>query len=142
MIKLEQLSQTTSTRDLGEFTINSNAIRFTDPCYDNDTWCKGSLPALNGKWQAKLGFFRNEMDARDYLLQIDKYTFIKDFNEKFKNDGSAIDNFTDLVWEARDHSKHSDNFQKIQKLFELIELIEDVSIKSTFIEMATYSITR
>lgn len=32
MSKLEQLNQTISTRNLGEFTINSNAIRFTDPC--------------------------------------------------------------------------------------------------------------
>jgi len=63
-IALKQASVTTSVRDLGEFTVKSNAIRFSDPCYNNDTWCKGSMPALNGQWQAKLGFFRDSYDEK------------------------------------------------------------------------------
>lgn len=63
-VSIDVASPTRSTRDLGQFAINSGAIRFTDPCYNNDTWCKGSLPAVNGQWQAKLGFFRDDYDEK------------------------------------------------------------------------------
>lgn len=64
LIALKQTTITTSVRDLGEFTVKSDAIRFTDPCYGNDTWCKGSMPAVNGQWQARLGFFRDDYDEK------------------------------------------------------------------------------
>lgn len=67
LIALKQATATTSIRDLGEFTVKSDAIRFTDPCYGNDTWCKGSLPAVNGQWQAKLGFFRDSYDEKSLV---------------------------------------------------------------------------
>lgn len=63
-------SPTRSVRDLGEFTVKSGAIRFTDPCYDNDTWCKGSMPAANGQYQARIGFFRDSYDEGDLLELI------------------------------------------------------------------------
>lgn len=62
LISIEQTSKTQAIRELGEFTVNSGAIRFTDPCYNNDTWCKGSMPAVNGQYQAKIGFFRDSYD--------------------------------------------------------------------------------
>lgn len=64
LISLKQAMITTGLRDLGEFTVKSNAIRFSDPCYNNDTWCKGTMPAVNGKWQARLGFFRDSYDEK------------------------------------------------------------------------------
>lgn len=67
LIALKQTTITTSVRDLGEFTVKSDAIRFTDPCYGNDTWCKGSMPAVNGQWQARIGFFRDREDENDIL---------------------------------------------------------------------------
>ncbi len=36
---------------LGSFVVGSDAIKASDPCYD-DTWCAGHFDALNGKWEA------------------------------------------------------------------------------------------
>lgn len=57
-------SPTLKVVELGDFAIKSGAIRFTDPCYGNDTWCKGSLPAANGQYQARIGYFRDAYDER------------------------------------------------------------------------------
>ena len=57
--QIKQSSRTRYVRDLGEFSVVSGAIRFTDPCYANDVWCKGSMLAANGKYQAQIGFFRD-----------------------------------------------------------------------------------
>lgn len=37
---------------LGEFEITSGVMRVTDPCYDKETWCSGTLDAKNGTWEA------------------------------------------------------------------------------------------
>lgn len=70
LIGLSIASPTLSVRNLGEFTVKSGAIRFTDPCYDNDTWCKGSMPAANGQYQARIGFFRDRSDEGSLLESI------------------------------------------------------------------------
>ncbi|MDC5579424.1 DUF4241 domain-containing protein [Acinetobacter baumannii] len=70
LISLKQATITTGVRDLGVFTVESNAMRFSDPCYDNDVWCKGSMPAVNGKWQARLGFFRDPYEAHHLICRI------------------------------------------------------------------------
>ena len=103
-MKIELSSPTVRTRGLGQFTVKSGAIRFTDPCYDNDVWCKGSMPALNGQWQARIGFFRDECDARNLLESIDQLYFYKDFKSKF-GDNKYISDFTHLVSTARDYGK-------------------------------------
>ena len=28
---------------IGEFTTSSKVLRVTDPCYDSDTWCAGTV---------------------------------------------------------------------------------------------------
>lgn len=53
-----------------DFKIKSNAIRFTDPCYSNDTWCKGSLPALNGTYHTRVGFFRDQCEEHEFQNTI------------------------------------------------------------------------
>lgn len=37
---------------LGSFAVGSDAIKASDPCYDDDTWCAGYFDALNGEWEA------------------------------------------------------------------------------------------
>ena len=88
-----------------DFKIKSNAIRFTDPCYSNDTWCKGSLPALNGTYNTRVGFFRDSYDEHSFELDIslaklglkvlnkiktkdelDKFTQLSKFIEKYRTE--------------------------------------------------------
>lgn len=39
------------------FEVKSGALRVTDPCYDMETWCAGTLESVkNGKWFAQLGY--------------------------------------------------------------------------------------
>ena len=39
------------------FEVKSGALRVTDPCYDMDTWCAGTLEDVkNGKWLAHIGY--------------------------------------------------------------------------------------
>lgn len=64
-------SKTQSIRELGNFAIESGAMRFTDPCYVNDTWCKGSMPAMNGTWNARIGFFRDKHDEESLFNSIE-----------------------------------------------------------------------
>lgn len=35
------------------FQVKSGKIRITDPCYSKDTWCAGTVDALNGEWTAE-----------------------------------------------------------------------------------------
>lgn len=67
---IKNSSPTQHVRALGEFAVQSGAIRFSDPCYGNDTWCKGSMPAANGKYQAQIGFFRDSYDEGELLEVI------------------------------------------------------------------------
>lgn len=43
------------------FEVKSGALRVTDPCYDMDTWCAGTLEDVkNGKWLAHVGYHIDE----------------------------------------------------------------------------------
>lgn len=43
------------TLDIGTFEVVSTTLRITDPCYDRDTWCAGTVEnALPGIWSAKI----------------------------------------------------------------------------------------
>ena len=43
------------------FEVKSGALRVTDPCYDMDTWCAGTLEDVkNGKWLAHVGYYIDE----------------------------------------------------------------------------------
>ena len=46
---------------IGEFDVVSGAVRVTDPCYDPDVWCSGSVPAVNGRWVAKVERYEDRM---------------------------------------------------------------------------------
>lgn len=52
------------------FEVKSGALRVTDPCYDMDTWCAGTLEGVkNGKWLAHVGYNISE----DELERIRKW---------------------------------------------------------------------
>lgn len=78
-----------------DFKIKSNAIRFTDPCYSNDTWCKGSLPALNGTYNTRVGFFRDSYDEYSFKLDISLAKLGLDVLNKIKTK-DELDKFTQL----------------------------------------------
>lgn len=40
--------------ELGTFEVSSGGLRVTDPCYDVQTWCAGTLRAKDGTWSAEL----------------------------------------------------------------------------------------
>lgn len=45
------------------FEVKSGALRVTDPCYDMETWCAGTLESVkNGKWLAHVGYSIDESD--------------------------------------------------------------------------------
>lgn len=47
------------------FTVNSGALRVTDPCYDMDTWCAGTQEGVkNGQWVAFVGTAHDETDLK------------------------------------------------------------------------------
>lgn len=53
-MNLPTISSTSLERS---FEVNSGALRVTDPCYDMDTWCAGTLEDVkNGKWLAHVGY--------------------------------------------------------------------------------------
>lgn len=46
------------------FNVTSNALRVTDPCYDMQTWCAGTLDKVrNGTWDAHVGYHKDSLDA-------------------------------------------------------------------------------
>lgn len=43
------------------FAVSSGALRVTDPCYDMDTWCAGTLDGVkNGIWKAHVGYHEDD----------------------------------------------------------------------------------
>lgn len=43
-----------SEHRVGEFTLESDKLRVTDPCYTKGTWCAGVINARPGKWNAQI----------------------------------------------------------------------------------------
>lgn len=59
-----KLSLISSTSPPNAFAVSSGALRVTDPCYDMETWCAGTLDNVkNGIWQAQVGYHKDELDA-------------------------------------------------------------------------------
>lgn len=60
-MKLERIDSVSPTNT---FVVTSGALRVTDPCYDMDTWCAGTLDnVLNGIWQAHVGYHKDALDT-------------------------------------------------------------------------------
>ena len=91
-----------------DFKIKSNAIRFTDPCYSNDTWCKGSLPALNGTYNTRVGFFRDSYDEHSFESDISLAKLGLEVLNKIKTK-DELDKFTQLSKFINDYRKNTAN---------------------------------
>lgn len=139
MQAIKPSSPTRQISDLGQFTVNSGAIRFTDPCYANGTWCAGSMTAANGTYQAQIGFFRDDFDARDLREKIQQLKFAKEFSAKYENSDFRW-GFHSIVSDARNHGKWGGQFQPYQKMLELIAELTDEKKRAAFDEMAKFSI--
>lgn len=127
--------------ELGKFNINSSRIKFSDPCYKNDTWCSGDLTALNGTWDSKIGLFRCETDERELLLSIFTGELIKIGYEKFKDN---IIDFSSMILSISSHKQRIikiDDFNQFNlndKQKEYIMFLYD-SFKEKYDSNETYS---
>lgn len=53
-MKIDRIDSISSTN---AFAVSSGALRVTDPCYDMEAWCAGTLENVkNGIWQAQVGY--------------------------------------------------------------------------------------
>jgi hypothetical protein len=79
-----------STSLLNAFADSSGALRVTDPCYNMETWCAGTLENVkNGIWQAQVGYHKDELDMSMSAKWLAKYeeaansatdSFMKQYN--------------------------------------------------------------
>jgi len=135
--QIKQSSRTRYVRDLGEFSVVSGAIRFTDPCYANDVWCKGSMLAANGKYQAQIGFFRDPYDERSMLEKIDQFKYLLHYHAKFgETYKDHLFSFEKLVNKARDQANWDGKLQSVERLFQLIKEELDVEKQRIYKELA------
>ena len=136
-IQIKQSSRTRYVRDLGEFSIVSGAIRFTDPCYANDVWCKGSMLAANGKYQAQIGFFRDPYDERSMLEKINQFKYLLHYHAKFgETYKDHLFSFEKLVSKARDQANWDGKLQSVDRLFQLIKEEPDIEKQRIYKELA------
>ena len=73
-MKLERID---SISDIETFTVNMDKIRVTDPCYDMETWCAGTIENVKGgTWDAHIGYHKDssdmEMSAKWRQDHVDK----------------------------------------------------------------------
>lgn len=68
-----------STSPAQAFPVSSGALRVTDPCYDLQTWCAGTLENVkNGVWMAHVGMHKDEFDLRGMEKLKAKYQGVAD----------------------------------------------------------------
>ena len=59
-----KLSKIDNISPFNAFAVSSGSLRVTDPCYDMQTWCAGTLDNVkNGIWQAHVGYHKDGLDA-------------------------------------------------------------------------------
>ena len=126
-------------RLLGNFTVNSGVMRFSDPCYDDNTWCNGSMPAVNGTWNARIGFFRDSWDEGNLLEGINQYKFLKELTEKFK-DNAHIWTLRKIVSNVRNSRTADNNYKNSDAILEAIAEVENEDERADLKELADFSI--
>lgn len=63
------------------FSVNSDNLRTTDPCYDMETWCAGTIERVkHGKWDAHVGYHKDSFDMEgikkrraDLVADVDRH---------------------------------------------------------------------
>jgi hypothetical protein len=49
------------TKKIGKFKLDSDVVRLSDPCYDKDTWCAGTVEdVIPGEWTSKIIKYTHE----------------------------------------------------------------------------------
>jgi hypothetical protein len=126
-------------RLLGNFTVNSGVMRFSDPCYDDNTWCNGSMPAVNGTWNARIGFFRDSWDEGNLLESINQYKFFKELTEKFK-DNAHIWKLREIVSNVRNSRTADNNYKNSDAILEAIAEVKNEDERAGLKELVNFSI--
>lgn len=64
---------------IGHFKVGSNKLRVSDPCYDKETWCAGTIEDVkNGEWEAHIKTINNRVaELSAYHTNIKKDTLKK-----------------------------------------------------------------
>ena len=84
-----------ATRDLvsnslGEFEVTSGVLRVSDPCYERDTWCAGTIePAIEGYWTAQAVIFNEGSWGNRVGYLIVQH---KDYNFDLTDSGWSLEN--------------------------------------------------
>ena len=81
-----KLSKIDSTSSPNAFAVSSGALRVTDPCYDMETWCAGTLDNVkNGIWQAHVGY-RKPPEEQQWMLDS-----LKESEERIAKARAAVE---------------------------------------------------
>lgn len=79
-----------------EFKITSGALRVTDPCYDMETWCAGTLENVkNGTWKAHVGYWNDPFDLRMSLQWLEQEKKTHESTSKLLIEGFVEDGMTE-----------------------------------------------
>jgi len=80
LVKIDSVSDTQT------FTVESGALRVTDPCYDMTTWCAGTLDKVrNGLWYTHVGYHK---DAEEEAWALNS---IKDMSERIAKKRASVE---------------------------------------------------
>lgn len=59
-----KIARIDSISEIETFTVSLDKIRVTDPCYDMETWCAGTLENVKpGTWEAHVGYHKDALDT-------------------------------------------------------------------------------
>ena len=79
-----------TSNSLGEFAVTSGVLRVSDPCYERETWCSGTIePAIKGYWTAQAVFFDEGSWGNRVGYLIVQH---KDYNFDQTNPGWSLEN--------------------------------------------------
>lgn len=78
--------------EVKSFEVSSGNLRVTDPCYEMDVWCAGTLSKVpNGVWHAQVSFYKDEGEVEQRIrFEKDYYELrVKTLKESGVRDDSA-----------------------------------------------------
>lgn len=84
--------------EVRQFEVSSGNLRVTDPCYEMDIWCAGTLSKVpNGVWHAQVSFYKDEGEVEQWLrFAKERYELIvKMFKDHGMSEGED-DGYLDL----------------------------------------------
>lgn len=81
------------TVNIGEFNLKSGTVRISDPCYEKDTWCAGTVDSVKtGKWLSSIvKYDDSETDWGDRVGELHAYHESKETKEEPEWEELGID---------------------------------------------------